>query len=96
MHFAIEWLFYEENREMFLIPEKNSLYTRRRIRNIEPCSPRIIVDLLIWPPRAVEIEKALHDGFSVESGFHDRNEAVDWFTNMTTWLTQLHTILETL
>ncbi|GFW35619.1 kinesin-like protein KIF20A [Trichonephila clavipes] len=33
MRFAIERLFYEENREMFKIPGKSSLY--RKIRNIE-------------------------------------------------------------
>ncbi|GFS85817.1 hypothetical protein TNCV_2973601 [Trichonephila clavipes] len=33
MQFAIERLFYEENREMFSVPEKSSLY--RKVRNIE-------------------------------------------------------------
>ncbi|GFX75118.1 hypothetical protein TNCV_3170451 [Trichonephila clavipes] len=33
MHFAIETLFYEENREMLKVPGKSSLY--RKIRNIE-------------------------------------------------------------
>ncbi|GFY02142.1 RNase H domain-containing protein [Trichonephila clavipes] len=33
MHFVIGTLLYEENREMFLVPGKSSLY--RKIRNIE-------------------------------------------------------------
>ncbi|GFU22503.1 uncharacterized protein TNCV_1304141 [Trichonephila clavipes] len=33
MHFAIERLFYEGNREMFLVPGKSSLH--RKIRNAE-------------------------------------------------------------
>ncbi|GFU27568.1 hypothetical protein TNCV_282911 [Trichonephila clavipes] len=33
IHFAIGRLFYEENREMFLVPGKRSLYGK--IRNIE-------------------------------------------------------------
>ncbi|GFT88361.1 hypothetical protein TNCV_5074561 [Trichonephila clavipes] len=56
MHFAFERLFYEEDREMFLVPGKGSLYRKIRntdVRMMEPntkhCPPPSSNDVLQHP-----------------------------------------------
>ncbi|GFX99179.1 hypothetical protein TNCV_2493601 [Trichonephila clavipes] len=62
MHFAIERLFYEENREKYLVPGKSSRY--RKIRNMEV---RYIEVRLYFPqpPYLESLDHFDYAGFSV-------------------------------